>query len=119
MLFQVEQDRSIALAFAERKIVDAQHAGRHNGWLGELAYEAQQRIAAGGHMQALAGSSASRTAPGQSEMLERLLQAQRALGIGLKKIVQALGKGDGCTVWIVTAKAPYVEQQPNALITEG
>jgi hypothetical protein len=59
-------------------------------------------------MQTLAGSGASRTATSQSEMLERRLQAQSALGIRLKKIVQALGKRDGWTGWIVTAKAPYV-----------
>jgi hypothetical protein len=70
-------------------------------------------------MQALAGSGASRTATGQSEMLEHRLQTHRTLGMRLKKIAQALGKGDGWTGGIVTAKTPYVEKQPNALVTDG
>jgi hypothetical protein len=40
-LFQVEQNGSIALAFAERKIINAKDTWRNDRWSRDLPYEAQ------------------------------------------------------------------------------
>jgi len=71
-LFQIEQDRAVALAFAEREIIDPEHARRHGRWRRQLPNQPQYGVTAGWEVEALARTHTNCATKRQTHLLECL-----------------------------------------------
>jgi hypothetical protein len=118
-LFQIEQNGAIPLAFAERKIINAQHARRHNRRRWQLSNQPQERVTAGWQVEALARTCTSCATKRQAQLLQRLAQAHGALGMRQEKIGQTFSKCYGRTGGIGTTEAAHMQNRPYKIRTDG
>jgi len=70
-LFQIEQNGAIPLAFAERKIINTQHAWRHDRRGGQLPNQSQYGITTGWEVETQTGACTSCAAKRYSQLLQR------------------------------------------------
>ena len=116
---EVDEDRSIALAFAEGKIVDAEMAwgGRRGGRL--TTGEAQEGIGADGHTLAPCQAATRFTTNFQPKMALLIKQTCGAAGIGQQQSWYGLAKRLAPAVCVVAEEATDVEVELNGDMGQG
>ena len=101
------------LAFAKGNVIATEHARRWNGGGGSGMSASKQGVTARRHGTSSALASSSFTTTCQSQVTERLMQANRSASGGGDERRQALGEGDGRARVMKAAKAPDMKEETN------
>ncbi len=116
---QINQDRAIHIAFAQREIVHPEYAGDRGRRNGSPPDNAEQRVGADRHVQALRDTGTGFPTDRKGEVVQRCRQSYGASCRYGHHGGQAFGEGLLGTVGHKAAKAPDVEAQLHRVVTDG
>jgi hypothetical protein len=67
LAFQINQDRAVGSPFAQGKVIDTKDTWCRESWARCLTHDAQERVGAHGHMQAMTEPRAGFTTGGKGQ----------------------------------------------------
>jgi len=119
MVLEVDQNRAVAMAAAERPVVYAQHAGVRR--LGERSPpdEAQERGRAGGKAQPVHHASAGLAAEREGEQAQDVHEPRRTSRVRRNNPRQPFGENASGTGVAITEEFAHGEHQADAVLAPG
>jgi hypothetical protein len=116
---QIDEHRAISLAFAQGKIVHAQHGGGTARRQWQLVQEAQQRVPTDPQAKLLAQPRPCCAAKGYRNMLQSAGKPPGTPGPRRDKLWQAFGKNAAFAVLVGAEKLPHAQGEPDTEVCPG